>query len=170
MKPPPQKRRAGAAVRNKLVALAIVACLCAALASCAPGVSGKELSDRAAKARPAWQSYEEDIKAQMGAGPAAEWNGSLTRVEMDQSSIRATFRIEQPWASRDIPFPILMRQPKGGISQNKEGRREDGFFIYLFDRPEDMRGEPPAWLEFRFPHGQRRIVLNANGGWIETTP
>ncbi len=129
---------------------------------CSARVADEELFRRASAAHPAWQSYEEDIKAQMGAQSAAEWSGLLVRVDCDAATIRAAFRLEGPWASRACAFPILMREPGGSVARNGDARRENGLLTYAFER---SKSEAPAWLEFRFPHGERRIVLDAQGHW-----
>ena len=132
---------------------------------CSSSVTDAELARRVAAAHPAWQSYEEDIKAQMGARPAAEWSGSLISVECDAESIRAAFRIAGPWASRAAALPILMREPTGRVFQNRDARHEADVQTYIFERPAELRSQTPAWLEFRFPHEERRVIMSEQGNW-----
>ena len=136
--------------------------------ACSPGVTDAELARRVAAAHPAWQSYEEDIKAQLGAGPAAEWSGSLDAVRCDAESIRATFRVVGPWSRRTVAAPILMREPTGRVLQNRDASNDGGSVTYVFDRPSTLTSDVPAWLEFRFPHGEGRVVLSENGTWNAT--
>jgi len=128
-------------------------------------VTDAELAQRVVAAHPAWQSYEEDIKGELGAGPVAEWSGSLNLVRYDAESIRATFQVVGPWAARSVAAPILMRDPTGRVHQNRDAANDAGAVTYVFDLPRELTSDVPAWLEFRFPHGERRVVLSNNGSW-----
>jgi len=136
--------------------------------ACTSGVTDAELSRRVAAAHPAWQSYEEDIKGELGAGPVAEWSGSLNLVWYDVKSISATFQVVGPWAGRTVAAPILMRDPTGRVHQNRDAANDAGAVTYVFDLPRELTSDVPAWLEFRFPHGERRVVLSNNGAWSAT--
>jgi len=135
------------------------------LGACSAGPTDAELAQRAAESHPAWQSYNEDIKAQMGARPSAEWSGTLSHVTCEPESFRATFHVTGAWASRDAAMPVLMREPTGHVFQNRESTREGSAVTYVFERAASVKSENPAWLEFRFPHGEQRVAFNGQGAW-----
>lgn len=145
--------------------LPILFSILALLAGCSSGPTDAELAQRAAESHPAWQSYNEDIKAQMGAGPSAEWSGTLTQVACEAESIRATFQVTGPWAARDAAMPVLMREPTGHVFQNRSSTREGALVTYVFERADSLRSEIPAWLEFHYPHGEQRVAFNGQGVW-----
>lgn len=148
-------------MKHPLICLSLLALL----AGCTSAPTDAELSKRAALSNPAWQSYTEDIKAQMGAGPSAEWSGTLSQVTCEPDAIRATFRVTGAWATRDAAMPILMREPLGHIIKNRGATHEGGSVTYEFERADAIKSGIPAWLEFRFPHGEHRVVFNGQGAW-----
>lgn len=118
--------------------------------------------------RPAWENYQEDIKSQIGAGPVAEWVGRPVEVRCERNTMSATFQLEGPWARRDTAIPVLLRDPQGRIHTNMQAKRHDGQVTYLFGLPESAA--PFPWVELRFPHTGRRVVLSGKGLWREEVP
>lgn len=147
---------------HRCVAFACLVWLAGAV-GCAPSVSEDELAKRVASCRPTWQNYHEDIKGQIGAGPVAEWEGSLEAVEARVGSVTATFRISGPWAGRDVAIPMLLQEPLNGAHQNNGAQREGDRVIYRFDLPSADGALP--WIELRFPHHTRRVAIPPGGIW-----
>jgi len=129
------------------------------LAACTNEVSSTELARRIAECRPEWQNYQEDIKGQIGAALAAEWEGAPTSVKMAGRTLLVRFAVSGPWASRDVAIPVLLREPTGIVLKNDSALREGGEFVYCFVLPDKVAGALP-WVEVQYPHGQRRMVPN----------
>ncbi len=150
-----------------VVALGVVAFILASVKG--SSVSPEELAARIAASHPSWQSYEEDIKGQIGAGPVAEWEGTLVAVQAEPGALCATFRVTGPWADRDAGIPILLRSASGKTFQSVSTRREDGRVQYRFDLGSDTDPMPP-WVELKYPfYGNRRVPLSEQGSWEEAS-
>ncbi len=128
-------------------------------------VSPKELAKRCARSAPAWQNYPEDIKAQIGATPVAQWHGELVSVSRANATIQIAFNVTGAWRHRAMAIPVLLREPHGGIHCSKQIRHLNEQTVYLFELPHEMRQAALTWLEVRFPHGTKRIVLASDGSW-----
>ncbi|MCX5758735.1 MAG: hypothetical protein NTU83_09580 [Candidatus Hydrogenedentes bacterium] len=137
----------------------------ALLAGCEQGLSDRELAARIEKSRPAWESYQEDIKGQIGAGPVAEWDGTPSRLWFDRDAVFFTFAMRGPWAARDMGVPVLLRDPSGRVQRDLRADRNGLMVCYTFERPK--LDALPTWLEIRYPHTERRLVLSARGEWNE---
>lgn len=136
-----------------------------ALAGCGGTVGEAEIARRVEASVPTWQSYPEDIKAQVGAGPVAEWEGTVDEVRVEPEAIRVTFRLEGPWAARDAAMPLLLNEPFGGVRRNSAAERQGDRVTYLFDNAGREAAVPVPWVELKFPGGERRIVLSQEGTW-----
>lgn len=128
--------------------------------------TGAPIDEAALRARiqasiPTWESYQEDVKAQLGARPAAEWKGELVggRIGAD-GVVEVMFRIEGPWADRDLGVPILVRDPELRVVRAVETIREDELRVYRVP----MAGASSLpWVEVQYPHHTRRIGLDGPG-------
>ena len=134
-----------------------------AVAACAGPPDDAELARRAAASRPTWNNYPEDVKAQIGATPVAEWAGRLAEVRAARGGVTVVFDLTGPWARRNAAVPVLLQEPFGGVHRDSEARREGTRVVYAFAlEPRD--GVPP-WVELQFPHGRRHVVLPSDGVW-----
>lgn len=165
-----ERTASGVSARTAITAGAILVFLAVLLALSAWNarpVPDDEIARRVRDSRPTWQNYPEDIKAQVGARLAAEWQGEPVAAESDGVEIRVTFRLHGPWKDRDQAFPVLLEEPLGGIHQNTAAAiRTDmpDTVVYVFPLGDAERGMPIPWIHLKFPHGERRIVLS-NGAW-----
>ena len=132
---------------------------------CGASISDEELKRRTEASQPTWPNYEEDIKAQVGAGPVAEWAGKPIEASVIGDAVEVTFRVTGPWSQRAAAIPVLLRDPTGGIHRNTRTTTGNGPVIYTFSLPEQTL--IPAWLELKFPHGEKRLVLSSSGEWRE---
>lgn len=139
--------------------------LLAAALGCTPGITDEELERRVDASRPVWESYQEDLKSQIGAGPVAQWEGVPVKVLAQRRAVHVTFRLTAAWAQRDIAIPILMREPLGGVHRNLDARRAGECVTYLFECPQSASGTPFPWIELKYPRCQKRIVLSDRGEW-----
>ncbi|NIA13559.1 MAG: hypothetical protein GWP08_05715 [Nitrospiraceae bacterium] len=144
------------------VPLSLAMCI---LTGCIASVDDEELRERVRTSRPAWESYQEDIKSQVGAAPVAEWQGALQRVVCQRNTVRLTFQIQGPWAGRGTAIPVLVREPFGGIHGSLSVQNDQGAVTYLFELPEAASATPFPWIEVKFPHQEKRIVLSERGTW-----
>jgi len=127
-----------------------------------------ELARRTATSRPTWRNYQEDIKAQIGATPVAQWRGTLEAAQRDGATVRVTCRLAGPWAQRRSAVPILLREPRGGIHRNQRAECRDGRVTYVFQIGEDAARAALPWIELKYPHGEKRLVLFEDGSWKVT--
>lgn len=134
----------------------------------APRVSDEEIARRVAESHPVWANYPEDIKAQVGAGPVAEWAGAPESLIHESGYIRVTFTLSGPWAERKTAMPILLREPRGGVVRNEAADFEDGRVVYLFDIGTAATELKLPWVELQYPHAQKRLVLFEDGSWRDT--
>lgn len=133
---------------------------------CVPALDDQEVARRVAESRPTWPNYQEDIKAQIGAGPVAEWEGQLESVEAHAGRVVVRFIVRGPWSTRDCAIPILLQEPLGGVHQSEDARREGAHVTYTFRL---AKGDAPVpWIALRFPHGTRRIAIPSTGAWKST--
>ncbi len=124
----------------------------------------EEVARRCDKAQPAWQSYPEDIKGQIGARPVALWRGEVVHARQEGGSVSILFRIEEPWAGWEAAMPVLMRAPTGAVSLGVAEDRVSSERRYQFALPENDVA-PLPWVEVQYPHAQIRITLDAQGEW-----
>lgn len=131
-------------------------------AGCAVPVSDEELAARVEGAHPTWQSYQEDLKAQLGAGPVAEWQGELVAAVQEGETLRLTFQLTGPWSGRDCFAPVLVADPREILHPPVSAVREKDSVVYRFSLPS---AGPLPWVEVKFPNGQMRLVFDQNGVW-----
>lgn len=131
----------------------------------ASGPSREELDRRVAAAQPEWGSYMEDVKAQVGAGPVAQWAGRPTSAFYAAGAVRVVFALEGPWAQRRAAMPVLLRTPYGGVFRDSQAQCHSGTVGYVFRL--DNAGVPDSlpWAEIKYPGGERRLVFDAQGVW-----
>ena len=129
-----------------------------------PEITAEELARRCAESVPTWDSYQEDIKGQIGAAPVAEWGGEPVWAALTEGVIRIALRVEPPWSERPCSLPILLRDPFGEVHLGRNAVQEDGVFVYRFT----LRANPDAglpWVEIHYPHQIRRLSLRSDGTW-----
>jgi hypothetical protein len=144
---------------------AVVLALLIGLTARAP-ISDEEIGRRIAESRPAWSNYDEDLKAQLGATPVAEWEGEPADVRWESGAISVVFELSGPWAERESAIPVLIELPTGETIQNDAALREGVEVVYRFSTPLKA---PPRWIAVRYPfYGERRIVLSDEGKWRST--
>ena len=156
----PQRDRAAPFARE---ALCLV--LTAFLLTACGAISDEELTRRAEASSPTWQNYPEDIKGQIGAGPVAEWEGEPVRIRRMRGDLRVTFRVQGPWATRGAAMPVLLKHHKGGWIRSIETVEEAGQLTYVFNLPPEVARAQPPWVELKYPHGRKRVALDAAGSW-----
>jgi len=126
-----------------------------------------ELATRCAESHPAWVSYQEDIKGQVGAEPVARWQGRLAEVRQEAGSIIVTFQLEQPWADYEAAVPVLLRDPMGRDYRQDSAERENSLRRYVFHLDAETGTSTLPWIEIHFPHTERRIALGSAGRWTD---
>lgn len=138
--------------------------LCQWLA-CTPQLKDAELLARCARSRPSWASYEEDLKAQIGATPTALWQGRLTEAQWEETGqFKTTFEITGPWSGLQAMLPILLKLPDGEMLRNDPVPSPPGQTrVYWFSVQGQRRGVP--WVELKYPHEERRISLDDSAMW-----
>ncbi|MBI4556847.1 MAG: hypothetical protein HY706_04625 [Candidatus Hydrogenedentes bacterium] len=129
------------------------------------GLSAEAITQRVLASHPTWQSYDEDIKAQIGAAPVAEWQGQPVAAQCDTETVRVTFRLTGPWAVRKTAIPVLLRDPLSGTHQNARTERKNGMATYVFEMPKSATSAGMAWIEIKYPRGERRLILSPTGEW-----
>ena len=128
-------------------------------------IPASELARRFGAAAPGWASYAEDIKAQVGARPVAIWQGRPIRAEMAREGLSVTFALSPPWSDYSCALPVLVRLPSGWTCRDHEAVVDPPGCTYHFGGfPENM-ASPPPWIEIRYPHGEKRLPLDAGGRW-----
>jgi hypothetical protein len=127
-----------------------------------------ELAKRCDESRPAWASYQEDIKGEVGAQPVARWRGRLVEVHQEAGTVTVTFHLESPWAGYEADVPILLRDPMGHEYRQDSVEKEGGTRRYIFRLDAQTGMSTLPWVEIHFPHTERRIALGAAGRWTNT--
>lgn len=124
-----------------------------------------DLGRRASLSNPDWSNYEEDIKAQLGAGAVAEWRGRPVAVQREGARVRVTFRLEGSWTNRDFVLPVLMRDPYGKERRQQGHEIGDATVDYIFRLDENDAEAPLPWIVVKYPHNEDRLPLDAEGRW-----
>lgn len=145
--------------------VAVSALFLALAAGCAAPPTDNDLSARAESSQPAWQSYQEDVKSQMGAGPIAEWRGEPVEAIQQALSVRVTFAIHGPWAARAAAVPVMMRDPQGRVYRSTATEKNGDRLTYGFPIEGASSGGTFPWVEVKFPNGSKRLVLDEQGTW-----
>ena len=140
-------------------------CCALTLGACAPTMSESELAVLAENSRPKWQTYQEDIKADIGAGPVAQWVGEPVKAVHEQAGVRVTFQMSGPWAARDTAIPVLIQDPLGRVIQNVSHQRRQQTLTYQFNFSETGSATTLAWIEIKYPNRVKRMILDGKGVW-----
>lgn len=151
-----------------VVLIAVAVAVVAALISLAyrSGLSEEEMARLTASAAPTWENYPEDIKAQIGAGPVAEWQGKPVKAVWDgKETIEVTFEMTGPWATIDAAIPILLRDPLIGTHEPAATHRQGNYITYSFTLYDGTTAIPLPWVEVKHPAGQDRIMLIESTHW-----
>jgi len=123
-----------------------------------------DLAQRVASSRPTWENYHEDVKAQVGATPVAQWVGEPESAARVPRGVRVTFLVTGAWAQRDCAPPVLLRDPRGEVHRSVRAAIAGGRVAYSFEWP-GSEGALLPWIELRYPHGEKRLVLSEDGTW-----
>jgi len=137
--------------------------LLAAVGGCSSTVSDAELQRRVSATWPSWENYQEDIKAQIGVKPVAEWEGAISQWNSAGNRTYIQFQLRGPWATRDAVMPVLLREPTGEVHHPEEAGRRGDTVTYVFQLPEQFISTPPAWVELKFPRGESRLIASESG-------
>ncbi len=130
----------------------------------AASIPDQELARRCAASAPQWDSYQEDVKGQVGARPVAEWKGKPVSAEVSRGVIRISFAIVGSWAGRECAIPILIKEPGGEIRTGQgRGDREGNAVYSLPLGPSESTSVP--WIEIQYPHHRERLLLDSSGRW-----
>jgi hypothetical protein len=137
--------------------------LLADVGGCSSTVSDAELQRRISATRPSWENYQEDIKAQIGARPVAEWEGAVSQWHCAGNRAYVQFQLRGPWAKRKAVMPVLLREPTGAVHHPEQAERGGDTVTYVFQLPDQFISTMPAWLELKSPRGESRIVASESG-------
>jgi hypothetical protein len=124
-----------------------------------------DLIRRTALSNPDWANYQEDIKGQIGAGPVAQWQGKPTAVRREGGVVHVTFRLEGPWAARDVVVPVLMRDPLGNERRHHAYEIRKPEVVYTFKLSGESPDAPIPWIMVKYPHHEDRLTLDSEGVW-----
>jgi len=119
-------------------------------------LSNDELAARVAAFTPEWETYQESLKAEIGARPVAEWEGEPVSAERRTGHVVITVELQGPWAQRDFGLPLILRGPTLRTYAPATVEQKDGVAVYRFDVAE---GEALPWVEVQYPLGRRRIPV-----------
>ncbi|MCH7909053.1 MAG: hypothetical protein IIB38_05485 [Candidatus Hydrogenedentes bacterium] len=128
-------------------------------------VSYEELAERVSASRPEWANYHEDLKAQVGVTPVAEWQGEPLQALQTGRQLDIIFDVTGPWSQRDVALPILVRDPFGGVYRDVHAKREKNRVTYRFVIDPSAEHAPVPWVEIQYPHHERRLVFSEEGTW-----
>ncbi len=129
------------------------------LAACVPSIDEADLARRCVQSRPEWNNYDEDIKAQIGATAAAQWDGEPLRAHAGNGQVQVTFAIRGPWEKRSAALPVLMRDPYGNtLRDSGEAGRNGSERTYTFILPAATAEGSLPWIEIKYLHHERRLV------------
>jgi len=131
-----------------------------------PAIDATELGRLVGRARVVWQDYGEDIKAGVGATPAAQWHGRPVEARLGESGIDVSFEVDGLWASYDFGIPILLRTPEEQVLTPTQYVRAEPGGVYTFRHPGPLDAVSTPWVELRYPpNEERRIVFDSTGVW-----
>ncbi|MGI6458554.1 MAG: hypothetical protein ACOX5J_00395 [Candidatus Hydrogenedentales bacterium] len=126
-------------------------------------ISSEELARRVINCEPSWSNYDEDLKAQIGAAPVAEWKGEPAEARWEAGELMVSFAVLGVWAGRDTAIPVLVKLPNGETHRNEAAAWEGGKLVYQFTTSLQAM---PQWVIVRYPfYGERRLVLSEDGRW-----
>ena len=124
----------------------------------------EELARRCTASRPAWNGYQEDIKA-IGARAVARWQGEPVALAVLPEGVTLSMRLAPPWNDWEAALPLLLMDPEGHTYQNSAAAQEDGLRLYQFPAIPGADQSPPPWVEIQYPHTKRRLHLDPDGRW-----
>ncbi len=124
-----------------------------------------DLIRRTALSNPDWANYQEDIKAEIGAAPVAQWQGRPVTAEHLGSSVRVTFKLTGPWADREVVIPVLLRDPLGHDRRHRSYEIASPNVTYVFPIGESVSVNAVPWIMLKYPHHEERLTLDSDGRW-----
>lgn len=122
-------------------------------------ISPEELDRRCRHAIPTWPNYDEDIKAQVGARPFAEWEGEPVEAWRTEYGLAVSFRVSGVWATRDTAMPILLRDALGTVLRNGDWYRDGALVVYRFPAEGEFAALTLDSIEVRYPRQTRRLMV-----------
>lgn len=128
-------------------------------------VSPEMIAERCRQSEPSWESYQEDIKGQIGAGPVAEWAGEPAAVTAREEEVTVDFALQAPWRDYDAALPVLLRDSFGSTCPQVHTEHVDGVRRYHFSLMGEALKHTPSWFEIRYPHGEDWLPLDNEGRW-----
>lgn len=154
-------------MKRVLIAVAVLFGVVFLYASLIPAksVSPAEVADRCRASQPEWRTYDEDVKAQIGATPVAAWSGVPLSVQASPGAYVLTFELSGVWLAYDADLPVLVRDPFGQVLRKATVTRSGPQVTYTY--AVDNAGAIAPWLEIRYPRQERRVQLDAQGHWAE---
>jgi len=125
-----------------------------------------EIAPLASRARVTWADYGEEIKAELGATPAALWHGAPVGARLADGGIEVRFALSGPWAEFNFGMPILLRDPEGNVSSPARYTPSAPGGVYFFNHAGAVTPLSVPWVEVKFPpNDERRIVFDSAGNW-----
>lgn len=129
-------------------------------------ISIEELGRLTETSQPRWDSYQEDIKGQIGARPVALWEGEPVSARAQDGVATVTFVVRGPWATYGAAIPLLLRGPEGAIHRHSDVRFENNSVIYIFGSVEEPAlAQTVPWVLIKYPHNEKRLPLSPAGTW-----
>jgi len=148
------------AVFAGLVAVSLVLVIALQSYLAAQPIDPDELAQRCRHATPTWPNYDEDIKAQVGARPFAEWKGEPVSAVRDGEGLAIAFTISGPWATRDAAMPVLIRDGLGAVQRDRQWHRDGPHVVYRFPAENGDAALALDSIEVRYPHHTRRLLVH----------
>lgn len=143
-------------VNSRYIPRAIFLLFLTCAAACSAPFDAQTVEERVRTCTPTWESYQETIKAEIGAGPVAQWTGSPTGAVYAAGEVTVTFRVEGPWADAGLAMPILMRGPDMNAQLPIDATVSGEYTTYRYTI--DTAAIVP-WVDVRFPRATERMQL-----------
>jgi len=149
-------------MRTQVARLTVALALLPACTAPEPPPESPALARQCEDAVPTWFSYDEDLKAALGASAVAHWSGTPIMLAQHADAIRLTLRLDPPWSDYAAVLPVLLRDPRGKVTRSADATRDGATRTYLF---KVASGRPFPWVDVRLPRDEIRLTLDAAGRW-----
>jgi len=130
-------------------------------------IAPEELAERVLESAPVWADYQEDIKGQLGATPAARWHGEPLRLRVEGDQVSLVFEVTGIWATYDFAMPVLVKDHLGNVYRNESATRDGTTVTYGYTLKDRVEGTSVPWLEIAYPHHFERLALSPQGEWVQ---
>jgi hypothetical protein len=126
---------------------------------------GDQLARRCAECVPHWSNYDEALKASLGAKPFATWGGEPITAQWRDHDFLVVMKLTEPWSGYPFGLPLLLRDHLGHVvpGRPEAGAGEEPTYVFPLGG-EGVHSAPP-WVTLRFPRGEMRLTLDAEGRW-----